>query len=45
MRGVDERTTLDLTEIGVNTRNCIGSAQDINYSIALVNTALNLRVA
>ena len=34
----------DLKEIGINTRNWVGSAQDRNYWRILVNAALNLRV-
>ena len=33
---------MDLKEIGVNTRNRIGSAQDGDYWRALVNGALEL---
>ena len=38
---------MDLKEIPVcnNTRNCDASAQDMGYSRALVNAALNLRVS
>ena len=39
-----ENITMDLEEIGINTRNWIDSAQDRNYWITLVNAALNLRV-
>ena len=35
---------MDLEEIGINAGNCIYSAQDMDYSRALVNAALNLRV-
>ena len=35
---------MDLTQIGINTRNWVDSAQDRNYWRALVNAALNLRV-
>jgi len=35
---------MDLKEIGINTRNWIDSAQDMDYWRALVNAALNLRV-
>ena len=34
----------DLKEIGINTINCVDSAQDRDYWKALVNAALNLRV-
>ena len=36
---------MDPKEIGVNTRNCIDSAQDRDYWRVLVNAALNLRVS
>ena len=36
---------MDLKEIGINTRNCFDSAQNGDYLRALVNAALNLRVA
>ena len=35
---------MGLKEIGINTRNWVGSAKDRNYWRALVNAALNLRV-
>ena len=35
---------MDIREIGINTRNWFGSAQDRNYWKALVNAALNLQV-
>ena len=35
----------DLTEIGINTRNWVDSAQDSDYWKALVNGALKLRVS
>ena len=34
---------MDLKEIGVNTRNWVYLAQDIDYWRVLVNAALNLR--
>ena len=34
---------MDLKEMGVNTMNWVDSAQDMDYWIALVNAALNLR--
>ena len=36
---------MDLEEIGTNTRNWVGSAQDRDYWEALVNAALNLWVS
>ena len=36
---------MDLEEIGINAGNLIDSAQDRDYCRALVNAALNLRVA
>ena len=36
---------MDLKKIGINTRNWVDSAQDRDYWRALVNAALNLRVA
>ena len=35
---------MDLKEIGINTRNCVDSAQDRDYWRALVNATLNLWV-
>ena len=35
---------IDLKERGINTRNCVDSADDRDYWIALVNVVLNLRV-
>ena len=35
---------INLEEIGINTGNCVDSAQGRNYWRALVNAALNLRV-
>ena len=35
---------MDLEEISINAGNWVDSAQDMNYSRALVNAALNLRV-
>ena len=35
---------MDLTEIGISTRNWVDLAQDRDYSRALVNVALNLQV-
>ena len=39
------RRRMDLEEIYVNAGNWVDSAQDRNYWRALVNAALNLRVA
>ena len=41
----EENIGMDLKEIGINTRNWVESAQDIDYWRALVNAALNLRVS
>jgi hypothetical protein len=35
---------MDLKEIGINTRKCVGSALEMEYWRALLNAALNLRV-
>ena len=35
---------MDLKKIGVNTMNCVDSAQDRDYCKAFVNVVLNLRV-
>jgi hypothetical protein len=35
---------MDLEEIGINTRNWVDLAQDMDYWRALVNAALNFRV-
>ena len=40
----EDNIWMDLKEIGINTRNWVESAQNRDYSRALVNTALNLRV-
>ena len=40
----ENNITIELKEIGINTRNWIDSAQDRDYWRAFVNTALNLRV-
>ena len=39
-----DNITMDLKEIGIDTRNCVDSAQDRDYWRVLVNAALNLRV-
>ena len=41
----EDNITMDLKEIGINTRNWVGWAQDRDYRRALVNAALNLRVS
>ena len=43
-RRCEDNIRMDLKEIGINTRNWVGSTQDSDYWRALVNTALNLRV-
>ena len=43
-RSWQENIRLLLKEIGINTRNWVGSAQDRDYWRALVKSALNLRV-
>ena len=40
----EDNIRMDLEEIGINTGNWVDSAQDRNYSRALVNAALDLRV-
>ena len=40
----EDYITMELKEIGINTRNWVDSAQDRNYWISLVKAALNLRV-
>ena len=40
----EDNIRMELTEVGINTRNWIDSAQDRDYWRALVNAALNLRV-
>ena len=43
-RRSEDNIRMDLKEIGINTRNWVGKAQDRDYWRALVNAALNLRV-
>ena len=40
----EDNIRMDHTEIGMNTRKWVGSAQDRDYWRALVNAALNFRV-
>ena len=40
----EDNIRTNLTEIGINTRNWVDSAQNMNYWRAFVNLALNLRV-
>ena len=40
----ENNITMDLKQIGINTRNWFDSAQDRSYWKAFVNAALNLRV-
>ena len=40
----EENIRMDHERIGINAGNWVDSAQDMNYWIALVNAALNLRV-
>ena len=40
----EDNITMDLKEMGINTRNWVDSGQDRNYWRALVTAALNLRV-
>ena len=42
-RGCEVNIRIYIEEIGVNTRNCINSAQYRDYLRNIVNTALNLR--
>ena len=44
-RRLEDNIRMDLEEIGINAGNWVDSAQDRNYWRALVNAALNLRVA
>ena len=41
----EDNIRMDLEEIGIDTRNWVDSAQDKVYWRALVNAALNLRLA
>ena len=41
----EDNIRMDLTEMGINTRNWVDSAQDRSYWRAVVNSALNLRVS
>ena len=40
----EDNIRMDFKEIGINTKNWVGSAQDRDYWRALVNAALNLWV-
>ena len=40
----EDNVKMDLKEIGVSVRSWIDSAQDRDYSRAVVNAALNLQV-
>jgi hypothetical protein len=40
----EDNIRIDLKKIGINTRNWVDSAQDMDYWRALVNAVLNLRV-
>ena len=44
MRRWEDNIRMDLKEININTKNWVDSAQDMDYSRALVIAALNLRV-
>ena len=44
-RRLEDNIRMDLKEIGINEGNWVDSAQDRDYWRAIVNTALNLRVA
>ena len=41
---MEDNIRMDLEEIGISARNWVDSAQYRDYSRALVNAALNLRV-
>ena len=41
---MEDNIRMDLKEIGINTRNWVGLAEDRDYWRALVNVALNLQV-
>ena len=43
-RRLENNMTMDLKEIGINTRNWVDLAQDRDYWKAVVYAALNLRV-
>ena len=40
----EDNIRVDLKEIGINARNWVDSAQDMDYWRSLVNEVLNLRV-
>jgi hypothetical protein len=42
---LEDNIRMYLKQIGINTRNYVDSAQDKDYSRALVNAVLNLRVS
>ena len=41
----EDNSRMDLEEIGINARNWVDLVQDKDYWRALVNAALNLRIA
>ena len=42
---LEDNIRMDLKEIGINTKNWVDSAQDMDYWKTLVNAVLNLRVS
>jgi hypothetical protein len=44
-RKLEENIRIGLKEMGINTRNWVDSAQGVDYSRTLVNTALKIRVS
>ena len=40
----EDNIRMDLTEMGINTRNWVGSTQDSDYWRAFEKAALNLRI-
>ena len=45
MQRWEETNRIDLKKVGINMRNWIDLAQDMDYSKALVNAVLNLWVS
>ena len=40
----EDKITMDLKETGINTKDCVDSAEDRDYWRTFVNAALNLQI-